>query len=152
MKRAMSVRRGHGMVVGLLLLAGCGAVPGPRQSQPPVAPEPSTIEEAQARLDQEEARLKRLALTKKETYASPPPSAPAPVATATATAEAPASPQAGGRAEEGGCQDACRALSSMKRAADTICRLAGPEDARCQTARRRVQEGEERTSTCGCKG
>lgn len=151
MKRAMSVRRGHGLVVGLLLLAGCGAMPGPRQSQPGVTPEPSTIEEAQARLDQEEARLKRLALTRKETYASPPPSAPVPAATATVDAP-PASPQAGGKAEEGGCQDACRALSSMKRAADTICRLAGPEDARCQTARRRVHEGEERASTCGCKG
>jgi len=149
----MSVRRGHGLVVGLLLLAGCGAMPGPPPSQPARDPEPSTIEEAQARLDQEEARLKRVAPTKKETYASPPPSAPAPAPTPVATAGAPpASPQAGGKAEEGGCQDACRALSSMRRAADTICRLAGPDDARCQTARRRVHEGEERASTCGCKG
>ena len=37
------------------------------------------------------------------------------------------------------CPNACAALSSMERAADHLCTLAGAADARCTDARERVK-------------
>ncbi|MCC6553242.1 MAG: hypothetical protein IT372_09515 [Polyangiaceae bacterium] len=42
------------------------------------------------------------------------------------------------------CATACRALASMRRAAEHLCGLAGQEDARCGSARERVQRAGER--------
>lgn len=60
----------------------------------------------------------------------------------------PSNAQAGGdtKAQEaetrtqGGWLMACRALASMKRAAETICEITGEGDDRCVDARRRVEE------------
>jgi hypothetical protein len=43
-----------------------------------------------------------------------------------------------------GCATACRALSSMRRAATHLCDLAGDSDARCDSAKGRVANAEER--------
>ncbi len=79
-----------------------------------------------------------------------------------APAEAPAQPnteadeQASSPAPEEesltGCDAACRALSSMQRAADGICELAGESDARCTSARQRVGDAKAliEKSGCGC--
>jgi hypothetical protein len=49
------------------------------------------------------------------------------------------------------CATACRAFASLKRAADAVCRLAGPdEQPRCARARGVVAEGERRVAGCGC--
>jgi hypothetical protein len=48
------------------------------------------------------------------------------------------------------CENACRALASMKRAADAICRLAGSGDARCTDAQRKVESSVSRVAVCGC--
>ncbi len=48
------------------------------------------------------------------------------------------------------CDGACKALSSMKRAADAVCRLAGDSDQRCKKARTLVEESEGRVATCKC--
>lgn len=49
------------------------------------------------------------------------------------------------------CQTACRALASMRRAADAVCRIAGDTDARCDGARKRVDAATTRVAHCGCK-
>lgn len=50
----------------------------------------------------------------------------------------------------GRCATACKALESLRRAGDAICRLAGEEDERCSRARKIIQENTERVSECGC--
>ena len=49
------------------------------------------------------------------------------------------------------CQTACRALASMQRAAESVCRLAGESDARCDGAKKRVESARARVSHCGCQ-
>jgi len=50
------------------------------------------------------------------------------------------------------CEVACRALESMSRSVEGICRLAGPDDSRCKAARQRLQRSKLRVrkSQCGC--
>lgn len=149
-------------------LAGCAA--GPRMSpatpRPPAAeapePEPSTVEEATLQLDRGASHLERALAPKGDATVGVEPGAGAgvpPSQPQQPPAPPPAQPAGGGEARpqqaqeerwREPCTEACRALASMRRAAETICRLAGPEDARCQGARRRVQEGEGRASPCGC--
>jgi hypothetical protein len=52
------------------------------------------------------------------------------------------------------CDMACRALSSMRRSAERICELAGPDDERCTRARGRIAVAEERIrhAQCECVG
>jgi hypothetical protein len=49
------------------------------------------------------------------------------------------------------CEQACRALSSMKRAKEAICRMAGDSDARCTDATKAVADGEARVTQCKCQ-
>jgi hypothetical protein len=48
------------------------------------------------------------------------------------------------------CELACRAFASMRRAADRICAIAGEADARCERARQRVEEAEQRITQARC--
>jgi hypothetical protein len=48
------------------------------------------------------------------------------------------------------CERACKAFSSLRRAADGVCRLAGDGDARCVRARGIVKDNEARVATCKC--
>jgi hypothetical protein len=48
------------------------------------------------------------------------------------------------------CDKACRALLSMKRSADAICRISGDASERCTRARGRVSGAEQRVKTAGC--
>ena len=48
------------------------------------------------------------------------------------------------------CAMACRALASMQRSADGICRLVEPGDDRCGAARGRVARAKERVVAAGC--
>ncbi len=49
------------------------------------------------------------------------------------------------------CERVCKALASMRRAADAVCRLAGETDSRCARARSLVKENEARVSACACE-
>lgn len=154
------------------LLVGCAASPrmsSPDAPRPPAAaeapePEPTTVEEATSQLERGASRLEQALAPKGDATvgagpgagAGTPPSQPQ---LPSVPAPAQGQPVGGGEARpqqaqeerwREPCTEACRALASMRRAAETICRLAGPEDARCQGARRRVQEGEGRASPCGC--
>ena len=55
----------------------------------------------------------------------------------------------GDEGRDNGCAMACRALGSMRRAADHICDLAGSSDPRCGNAEARVSAAEERVNA-GC--
>lgn len=78
----------------------------------------------------------------------------------TAADRGPAPQKAAPRAQEKGkddeegaptpCQTACRAFASMQRAAESVCRLAGESDARCDGAKKRVENAKARVAHCGC--
>jgi hypothetical protein len=67
-------------------------------------------------------------------------------------AEAAPAPKAEKKASETGCPTACRAFSSLGRAASAVCRLAGEKDARCTRAHGMVADAEKRVAACGCRG
>lgn len=49
-----------------------------------------------------------------------------------------------------GCAVACKALASMKRSTDYLCKLAGESDLRCVDARERVRNARERVRRAAC--
>jgi hypothetical protein len=65
------------------------------------------------------------------------------VASATPAPESP-------RAPPTACQTACKALGSMRRAAEGICRLTEDEPERCERARERVRRAAARVTDAGC--
>ena len=79
---------------------------------------------------------------------SSPASAPA-AASRGAADEAPAA-KAEKKSAESSCPTACRAFSSLKRAATAVCRLAGEKDDRCSHAHGVVADAEKRVTVCGC--
>jgi hypothetical protein len=57
---------------------------------------------------------------------------------------------ADGEAHGSPCEMACHALSSMRRSAERICALTSETHPRCQSARGRVREAEQRLTLAGC--
>ncbi len=49
-----------------------------------------------------------------------------------------------------GCEAACRALASLRRAAEAVCRLTAADDRRCVEARATVSRSETRAAACQC--
>ncbi len=76
--------------------------------------------------------------------------APGPVAPSSGLSDA----EDAERDEKRRCEVACRALGSMKRAAEHVCRATGTSDARCGRARNRVTAASERVAaSCeDCEG
>ncbi len=129
-----------------------GAAPEPRapaaQSEKAAEPEPQTIEQAQAQIERARAQLEGPAAVGAGGEAG---SAAAPTVESTAPtggASAPAREES--FAGESGCATACRAIDSMRRAVDALCRLAGEQDARCTDARRTLAGSQAKVSACGC--
>ena len=130
-----------GLALGLLLVTmSCGGAAGreqpatPQQSQPAaplqteagIAPEPASLPEAERALERARSELEEAS-----------------------AGDAKADREASGG--ERNCATACRAFASLRRAADAICRLAGPgEQARCARARGTVTDSERRVAGCGC--
>jgi len=50
----------------------------------------------------------------------------------------------------GDCPTMCRALASMRRAADAICRIDGEASESCRRAQGRVAEAARKVATAGC--
>jgi hypothetical protein len=48
------------------------------------------------------------------------------------------------------CNRLCRALGSMRRSVDGVCRLAGDGDSRCRDARETFTERQQRVAGAGC--
>lgn len=112
----------------------------------------ANLEAAERALNQAKADLDRLALAepspvlgqnsaadraveKKESKASRAPSA--------AGAAAPAKSNAV-------CEDACRAFSSLTRAASAVCRLDGASGTHCSHAKHIVADAQQRVASCSC--
>jgi hypothetical protein len=82
---------------------------------------------------------------------APAPARPRASNPARAEAEAPKDRTEKKAASETSCQLACRAFASLERAADSVCRLAGPGDGRCTRAREIVTANTPRVASCGCR-
>jgi hypothetical protein len=146
--------------VAFSTLVACGASLPQRGAPPPETP--TTVDEAMAQLDGAETQLDGLvpAVTMPPMVqgGAPPaqaqPTLPAP-APATATVPHEMAPESGAedrdelQFSQDPCVTACRALSSMARAATHVCGLAGDGDARCTEARARVDRATQRVrSAC----
>ncbi|HEY8087975.1 MAG TPA: hypothetical protein VIF09_09020 [Polyangiaceae bacterium] len=134
-------------VAGCAASATGGASPTTAEPAAESAREPASIEEAQAQLARARADLggwvapdgkSRLDSTSKEPAEE-------------RKLEQPTSPATGDfRDAAGGCATACRAMGSMKRAVDAICRMAGEADPRCTEARKTLTDSAGRVVGCGC--
>lgn len=179
-------RGGVVILAGLVsLLAACGrpaeaeapssAAPAdgaPTSLESGAEPEPTTLAEAERRLEQARADLDRLALNEPAAplaaagAAAPAPS-PAPAAespreqraqkSAADEAEAdapapppPAPPPPAKRANP--CQTACQAFASLGRASDAVCRLDAEGGQRCARARQIREDAARRVASCACAG
>jgi hypothetical protein len=152
--------------VALAAMGGCGAEP----KQAPASPatggdalkaevkeaEPTTVEEAQARLERAKALLGGIVPgLSSATSTAGGTSVTAPTLPPSGTRETETQNGAGkAGADEGGrrasCVTPCSAIASMRRAVDAICRLAGADDARCTDARKTLGDSEAKVSPCGC--
>jgi hypothetical protein len=126
----------YGLVIAL---AGCGGAEAgaPPNRSPQVAPtqdepEPRTVEDAQEQIARLRARLDADNKKRDEAPSTPPKS------------EAPREERADT------CVDPCRALLSMKRAVDALCRMTGDGDARCADAKKTLSDSTARISPCRC--
>jgi len=60
-------------------------------------------------------------------------------------------PKAEKKSSESSCSTACRAFTSLGRAASAVCRLAGDKDARCTHAHDVLADAQKRVTVCGCQ-
>ena len=98
------------------------------------------LERSRAELDGAFARQK----------ARPSSSAPSAGASRSADANEAPAPKAEKKSAESSCSTACRAFSSLGRAASAVCRLAGEKDSRCTHAHQVLADAEKRVAVCGC--
>lgn len=138
--------------LGTALLIACGGAEGsaPKAASPAAerAPEaepaePRSVEEAQAQIDRFSAQLGA------PTKPSAPPAENSPQSK-------PSPPPASDSAKSDhhnaadSCVSPCRALASMRRAVDALCRMTGEHDNRCVDAKKTLAESVGRTSSCKC--
>jgi len=153
---AVAVLVASGIALAAVALGGCGgaapeaAAPSAKtpESARSTAPEPGSIEEAQAQIASARAQLGGNAGPNR--FAPAPGAAPAPEAapmspgsTSGPTSSPPPPPSADSSAASGGgdrCASPCRALASMRRAVNALCRMTGNDDARCTDANQIVLE------------
>lgn len=136
-------------VKGLLLLSSltviaCGGTPRATVASPAseaaMAPNdagqttPRTVEEAQEQIARAKTALERGGGLPGDATSAPAPQS------LTGREERP----------EDTCGGTCRALASMKRAVEALCRMTGDADARCVDAKRTLDENTARTSSCRC--
>ena len=131
------------VVASSALLFGCGAAP-----KTPEAPMTSTddeqdIDSLEAALVRDESQLQSLLSSTSGGGARPLPEESAP-------AEPDAPLALSTNRDDTPCGKACRALASMRRSAQGICRLAGQEHDRCHRANERVVSAEALVNDAGC--
>jgi len=144
------VTRAHAAALLLVACAtGCAAekAAAPTPVVTP-APEPSTLEEAQAQLERAHAQLGGEAAGGLHADTGGGPGGGG--ATPEATTKTPAEPVEQD-VRKSPCATACSALASMRRAVDAICRMAGEGDPRCVEARKTLADDDARIARCGCR-
>jgi hypothetical protein len=112
----------------------------------------ANLEAAERALNQAKADLDRLAL------AEPTPTVGRSAASDSAAAEkkdkplarAPKAGAAASSAPSALCENACRAFSSISRAANAVCRMDGESGAHCTRAKRVLADSQLRVASCSC--
>lgn len=118
------------------------AAPPPRE-EPPV-PEPRTVEEAQRQIAEAAGELEGRAFKAAESdHMTAPPSEPS--GSSKAEDRKP-------ELEPPRCVSPCRALASMKRAVEALCRMTGEADSKCVEAKKTLADSVGKTATCKCGG
>jgi hypothetical protein len=134
------------LVIAALSLAACGGAVAP--SAPArgggAAPEPTTVEEAEQQIADAQ---RELGGERAPAGQAAPPTAEAPADASKKGAEATGDIRESQTAE---CQSPCRAIASMRRAVVALCRMTGDGDARCNDAKRTLEQSEARVAPCGC--
>jgi hypothetical protein len=148
------------VAVLLCLPVGCGgshvASPAPAAPEEPASyAEPpaddTDVSSLEASLDREESELRSVLGAQAKSVGitqpaeAPPPEAPPEPVTPPTQESSGVALSAGSR-----CDRACRALSSMQRSADGICRMSADDDDRCVRAKGRVQQATELVQSAGC--
>lgn len=136
-----------------IAVAACGGgapMSSPKSPAERVEADPTTVEEAQARIDRDlqalgggggaSTGLTAPAEPAPQKHTDAPPAAPPPEPTST---------DADGATDV--CATSCRALASMRRSVEVLCRLAGDADERCTKARTTLTESEARVSARPCR-
>jgi hypothetical protein len=135
-----------GSIAALTAVACGGAAPAKFQSpergdaetdKDLVVAEPRTIEEAEGQIARARATLEG---TSKAAESSAP-----------RAEKAPSSDVAREEKAVDTCGSPCRALASMKRAVEALCRMTGESDTRCVDAKRTLDESSHRVATCHCQ-
>jgi hypothetical protein len=150
---------GTSFMFAVLALFACGG--GAASSYPAecgtparLPPPPATVAEADAQLASAKADLERIygSATAPMPSSSAKPPGPVPQAGTDPGAAPPPPSHAGAGASAGAsaCGEACRALNSMGRAVETICRLTSEGDAKCTEARTTLKESQSRVTERGC--
>jgi hypothetical protein len=137
-----------------LALSSCAAAPAMSEANAPERPLPSDVEGTVALLDESEAELLGALGPAPDPTATPggagadaaaPAQEPRPLAKAeTVAAGSPPVVEEEGDVARDPCAIACRALSSMQRAAQHLCGLTGEQDSRCGSARARAASAAQR--------
>ena len=118
--------------------AKSGTAP-PREEAPP--PEPKTVEEAQKQIAQAADELNGRYALKASESKTPPAAEPSPSG---------GSSQYNNDSMSNQCASPCRALASMKRAVEALCRMTGESDTKCVDARKTLADNVDKTASCKC--
>jgi hypothetical protein len=145
-------------------IAACGGAEIAPKSAPAASPakvskdqpaEPTTIEEAQDQIARARASLESPSASARDEAKKTERSEPQKGASPSSSR----SPQGGGASssreekpstEADTCGNPCRALASMKRAVESLCRMTGDGDNRCVDAKRTLSESTTRVASCKC--
>jgi hypothetical protein len=93
------------------------------------------------------ARAKAPSADKPPTAGQSTPTAPPP---STPKNDASPTQQTDAQSASSPCATACKALASMQRATDSICRMTSESDERCVAARKKVADSTAKLGSCGC--
>jgi hypothetical protein len=136
-----------------LVLAACATGCAAEKAGAPApvvtaAPEPSTVEEAQAQLARAHEQLGGAPSDALHADTSGGPGTGG--AADEATPRSSEQPFAGDT-RKSPCAVVCNAIASMKRAVDAICRMAGEADPRCLEARKTLADDDAKVARCTCR-
>lgn len=159
-----------GLVCSAALVACGGAEGAPARSveapaerapapPPPPPPEPTSVEEAQRQIAYAATEINTQTLNVAKPEGKPASSADADTSKPphTVPKQEPSGNGGASKASEyqhdelvNRCASPCRALASMQRAVDALCRMTGETDAKCVDARKTLADNVGRTATCKC--
>lgn len=112
------------------------------------APREDDLQSAQAELERARVELNQALAARAPGAHAPKPSSGGAAASRGAADEAPA--KAEKKSEGSSCSMACRAFSSLDRAAAAVCRITGEKDGRCSHAHAVVADAKKRVAVCPC--